>query len=99
MYFERCAIAAASEVAPLQRDRYSTSVIASQATQSRVPPRSDPGLLGREGLLAMTAEGSLHPHVNSASTVPSPSSSIRTLSPALSQSVLTRLPVSTSCPA
>jgi len=46
-----------------------------------------------------TAEGAATPHVNSASTVPSPSSSIRTLSPAFSQSVFTRLPVSTSCPA
>ncbi|MEY9467106.1 hypothetical protein ABH973_007519 [Bradyrhizobium ottawaense] len=40
-----------------------------------------------------------HPHVNFTSTAPSPSSSIRTLSPAFSHSVLTRLPVSTSCPA
>jgi len=38
-------------------------------------------------------------HVNSISTTPSPSSSIRTLSPAFSHSVFTRLPVSTSCPA
>jgi plasmid maintenance system antidote protein VapI len=36
---------------------------------------------------------------NRASTVPSPSSSIRTWSPGLSQTVLTRLPVSTIWPA
>lgn len=36
---------------------------------------------------------------NVASTVPKPSSSIFTLSPALSHTVFTRLPVSTICPA
>src|SRR6185312_13059910 len=38
-------------------------------------------------------------HLNVASTVPNPSSSILTLSPALSHTVFTRLPVSTICPA
>jgi hypothetical protein len=38
------------------------------------------------------------PHVNSASTLPRPASSIVTLSPGLSHTVFTRLPVSTSWP-
>ena len=48
-------------------------------------------------LLTRHTHGSAHENV--AATLPSPESSITTLSPAVSQIVLTRLPVSTISPA
>ncbi|MET3239114.1 hypothetical protein ACVIWV_001626 [Bradyrhizobium diazoefficiens] len=77
----------------------SNSVIASVAKQSRNAPAEGFWIASSQELLAMTEKRGCAPHLNSASTTPSPSSSIRTLSPAFSHSVFTRLPVSTSCPA
>ena len=77
----------------MERSRASDAVIAGAATQSRIFPRR------QSGLRRCARNDGGETHVNSASTTPSPSSSIRTLSPAFSHSVLTRLPVSTSCPA
>ncbi|GMP03079.1 hypothetical protein TM239_33830 [Bradyrhizobium sp. TM239] len=81
---------------------------ASAAAQSRDPGATQQAAAWAPAL-QRTAEEALRcvrgteiatpPQVNSTSTAPSPSSSIRTLSPAFSHSVLTRLPVSTSCPA
>src|SRR4249919_3648554 len=55
------------------------------------------GMVGTLRFAHPTKSTRLHP--NFASTVPNPSNSILTLSPASSHTVFTRLPVSTICPA
>ena len=53
----------------------------------------------RQGMVGTAQLRLSAPYENVAATLPSPDNSITTLSPALSQMVLTRLPVSTISPA
>jgi hypothetical protein len=66
-----------------------------------VPIRDGKALRPAQGMTTMSGATSRRDgdYVNDASTLPSPASSITTSSPALSHTVLTRLPVSTISPA